>query len=304
MELRQLKYFVAVAETLNFSRAADSLYLSQSALSKQISDLEAELDTKLFVRNNRSVALTESGKTLLTAAKSILAQTDNIYKALHFPQSEQLIQIGMEARTESIELLRQALAETVYQKSLRHPGLLPRFVQRNTADSILSGLQNELDLGIVHLLGTRNEDSLEYRTLLQDEFVLISRRYEWDDTLDNVRMILRSETKLFLLGQGTSGMTQILNILDTLDCYPEVIFVESLDNMLLNVESGNGVTFLPYSIYKQIANQHTRSYHLNMELAKINITAVWKKDAGSLIPEIVENTARWIRENQTRNGRT
>ena len=72
MELRQLRYFVAVADTLNFSRAAESLYVSQSALSKQISELEQELGVALFDRDRRSVALTSAGQLLLPEAKDIL----------------------------------------------------------------------------------------------------------------------------------------------------------------------------------------------------------------------------------------
>ena len=58
MEIRQLKYFAAVADTLNFSRAAETLFISQSALSKQIADLERELGMVLLQRDKRSVRLT------------------------------------------------------------------------------------------------------------------------------------------------------------------------------------------------------------------------------------------------------
>ena len=68
MELRQLKYFVKIAETLNFSKASKSLYVTQSTLSQQISQLEQEMDTPLFQRNTHSVSLTEAGKILLPYA--------------------------------------------------------------------------------------------------------------------------------------------------------------------------------------------------------------------------------------------
>ncbi len=69
MELRQLRYFVKAAETLNFSEAAKGLYITQSTLSQQIRQLETELDVQLFQRNSHEVTLTEAGAELLPYAK-------------------------------------------------------------------------------------------------------------------------------------------------------------------------------------------------------------------------------------------
>lgn len=77
MELRQLKYFVKVAELLSFSKAAKALYITQSTLSQQIKQLEDELDMALFFRNNHKVTLTEAGETFLEGAKKTLADADD-----------------------------------------------------------------------------------------------------------------------------------------------------------------------------------------------------------------------------------
>src|SRR5260370_27782122 len=75
MELRHLRYFVAVAEELNVRQAAARLHLSQPPLSRQIHDLEDEVGTKLFVRSKSGMRLTEAGRTFLKEARSILAQS-------------------------------------------------------------------------------------------------------------------------------------------------------------------------------------------------------------------------------------
>jgi DNA-binding transcriptional LysR family regulator len=75
MELRHLRYFVAVAEELNVRQAATRLHLSQLPLSRQIHDLEDEVGTKLFVRSRSGMGLTEAGRTFLNEARSILAQS-------------------------------------------------------------------------------------------------------------------------------------------------------------------------------------------------------------------------------------
>jgi len=76
MELRHLRYFVAVAEALNFTKAAIRLRLAQPALSRQVSDLEDELGVDLFKRNSHGVTLTAEGKLFLEDAKKVLQLVD------------------------------------------------------------------------------------------------------------------------------------------------------------------------------------------------------------------------------------
>lgn len=83
MEIRHLRYFVAVAETCHFGRAAERLHIAQPALSHAIRQLEAEVDAALFTRTTRQVALTPAGEFLYDEARRTLARLDATVQGLH-----------------------------------------------------------------------------------------------------------------------------------------------------------------------------------------------------------------------------
>src|SRR5437660_10687830 len=80
--LRDLRYFVAVAEELSFTRASERLFIAQPTLSKQIRHLEAGLRVQLFVRDRRSVTLTPAGEALLPRARLMLTQWEQAVHAV------------------------------------------------------------------------------------------------------------------------------------------------------------------------------------------------------------------------------
>lgn len=110
MELRVLRYFLAVAREQNITAAAERLYLSQPTLSKQLMDLEKELGKKLFIRGNRKITLTEEGEFLRRHAQEIIDLTDKTESA--FRQSDESITgdiyIGC-GETEGMRMLVKAM---------------------------------------------------------------------------------------------------------------------------------------------------------------------------------------------------
>ena len=82
MELRHLRYFVAVGEALSFTRAGEKLHLTQPSLTRQVKDLEGELGVRLLERTKQHVSLTAEGRFFLPEAKRVLALSNEIVKSV------------------------------------------------------------------------------------------------------------------------------------------------------------------------------------------------------------------------------
>jgi DNA-binding transcriptional LysR family regulator len=94
VELRQLRYFVTVADELNFGRAADRLRIAGPSLSQQIKALERDLKVQLFDRDRRSVALTAAGSALLPTARALIGQADDFRRQALGMSSREPVRIG------------------------------------------------------------------------------------------------------------------------------------------------------------------------------------------------------------------
>lgn len=95
MNTFQLECFLAVAEYLNFTKAAEQMQLTQPAISNQIKTLESELEVKLFFRTSRDVRLTKAGTQLIEEAKNILKSFGNIRRKLKVTDDERIVSLGI-----------------------------------------------------------------------------------------------------------------------------------------------------------------------------------------------------------------
>jgi DNA-binding transcriptional LysR family regulator len=120
VELRQLKYFVTVAEELHFGRAAERLHIVQPAVSQQVRRLERELGVTLLARTTRSVALTEAGQRFLPQARAVLAAADRAVDSVaEFRPTGALVRLGTsEGLGDRLEVLLGAFARLSPSASL------------------------------------------------------------------------------------------------------------------------------------------------------------------------------------------
>jgi len=148
MELRQLAYFLAVAEERNFTRAAQRIPIAQPAISQQIHRLESELSEKLFVRDRRGTRLTPAGEALLPHARATLASAEHAREAVAALSG---LLTGRLAFGFVQPLPDRRLAGLLGAFHRQHPGIELRLIEDET-DALLAALATgELDAALIGL---------------------------------------------------------------------------------------------------------------------------------------------------------
>jgi DNA-binding transcriptional LysR family regulator len=144
LDLRKLRYFVAVAECLHFGQAAERLYIAQPVLSRQIRKLEQELGAELFVRSSRRVELTEVGRQLLSEARPLLAAADAAGRRVRrATQGLWPLAVGF--------FIGDPISRLVRAFRLAHPEIAVEVQRIYWMDQPRVLLDRTLDLSLVHL---------------------------------------------------------------------------------------------------------------------------------------------------------
>jgi DNA-binding transcriptional LysR family regulator len=167
MELRHLHYFIAVAEELHFSRAAERLHISQPPLSQQIRDLEEELGVKLFERTKRQVHLTEAGNVFLERSYLVLAQLE---QAIEATQRIGRGEVGRLAIGFVDSAMYTVLPEILRSFREQFPAVELRLHELTTAQQIQALYDKQIDVGIVR--SAISEPGLSVECLLSESLVL------------------------------------------------------------------------------------------------------------------------------------
>jgi DNA-binding transcriptional LysR family regulator len=145
LNLRQLRYFVVLAEELSFTRAAERLNISQPPLSQQIAQLEEELGVKLFERSSRRVTLTEPGRVFLNDTRATLEQIKRA--TIRVRALEQGLAGRIEIGLSSSHFLGP-LPRLIFKYSRTHPNVQVTLNEMRPADQMDAILERRIDLGI------------------------------------------------------------------------------------------------------------------------------------------------------------
>ncbi|HEY9623409.1 MAG TPA: LysR family transcriptional regulator [Crinalium sp.] len=288
MELRHLRYFVTVAEELNFSRAAERLHIAQPPLSQQIRNLEEELGVQLFERTKHRVALTAAGQLFLHDAQQTLLQ------------AERAIQTAQRANRGEIGRLMIGFASSIAYSVF--PTILRRFREQfpdvelvltelNTRLQLEGVHDGSIDVGFVHLPVVDQE--LNFLTVLEEPLVVALPE---NHPLANVPTISLSALAqepfvLFPRHLACGFYDQIVSICQRSGFSPNVIQEAKLmQTIVCLVAGGLGVSLVPASLQ----NLRTGVIYkpLQEQSPTLKTAMVWRpQDASPILREFIHVVA-------------
>jgi len=249
MEIRHLRYFKAVAEKLNFTKAAEALHISQPPLTRQIKDLESELGKELFYRNTAKVELTEAGAYFLREAAAILERLDGakILVSQLDNRSADVFKIGYMSSI-PVEIMTQIVSELKFQ----YPFLKTRLYEIPTIKQVKALEAGKLDIGI--LRAPVESTRLTWQTVFKDKFSLIHSGTITPD----VNALADQDFISFNRTYARYYHAQLLGCCSYLGFEPRItIECNNIQTILSLVQRNLGITILPAIV------QHAHS-HLNL----------------------------------------
>lgn len=277
MNTLQLKYFLSAAKTLSFSVTAKEFYMTQPAISHQIQELEQELGTKLFVRNSRGVQLTKAGELFLEDAKRFLDLTETSIEKLQAinAKGDGSISIGY-----LVSPCKYFLPNVIHQFHQKYPQIDINMV-RLDAQSVMTSMEaDSLDIYFSLIEDIRHFKHYNVRKIHQDPYCLICRT---DHPCLNNFMIdydkLATESFLMFDPERSAYMThQIHQVCRDLNFVPRIVQkYGSMEEVLFAVESGLGITILPYKVMEYYKTNLVYTPLDSSNIASA-VGAAWKKE--------------------------
>jgi DNA-binding transcriptional LysR family regulator len=297
MELRQLRYFLAVAQELHFGRAAERAHIEQSPLSRQIRQLEAELGVTLFLRNKHRVELTDAGRALLPEAQAILDATEHARRAVLRAEEGMIgrltiayTNLAMYSAFPRIlaEYRRQyPQVEVELRDSVLTPAQIDALVERRVDIGVLRPPVQQKEIGLLTVAHERliaalpaghplaECDRVAMRDLAQENFISFDRRL------------------------NSALQTLVLRMCQDAGFQPHIYqAVGDIPSMLALVSAGMGVALVP-SLARNMGLKGIRFRPIQGGGPPLEVALAWNTEVGSRIRDGFIELARKVLAKQS-----
>jgi len=286
IEIRHLKYFLAVAEDLHFRKAAERLFISQPGLSKQIKQMEIGLGLVLFERHNRKVILTKAGEYL---KRELTINLKNLEHTIHHSK---LLNDGKKGDLKFGYVgsaMQEIIPNLLVKFKNQHPNVLFGLKEMDNHKQIEGLLSYDLDVGFVRL--DRVPRGLMLKPVLKESFCLVLPENHPIHT-DNFKSLAQFEEESFILFDpkySSSYYEKVMQLFDDSGFSPIVshntIHAGSIYKL---VENNFGISIVPKSLAIQ-NNQKIKFIELKKTKQKTTLSVVWNtNNRNPILKEIIK----------------
>jgi DNA-binding transcriptional LysR family regulator len=290
MELRHLRYFVAVAETMNFRRAADQLNMTQPPLSQQIQQLERELGFQLFHRHGRSISLTAAGQNFLKDVHRILKEIDNAVRHARRTAEGYVghLKVGY------VESATYELLPDIIRRFREQFPLVDITLEGLTSTEQLTALmKSRLDVGFCRVPQEDVDNNLQVEPVLWEKLCIVLPR---DHPLNKQRDITVEDlaNEPFILFPPRLGKALYNHIALICEMAGFEMQIEQEASQMATivgfVAAGMGVSLLPVSVMKL---PHPGVTYMQLaDISPVAMSIVWYRENSSTVLQNFLNIAR------------
>jgi DNA-binding transcriptional LysR family regulator len=279
MELRHLRYFVAVSEALNFRRAAEKVHIEQSPLSQQIRNLEEELGVALFNRTKRRVALTHAGLIFLADARAILARSNDSMERVRRAARGA---IGAFSIAYLTSMTNDFVDQVIHIFRARHPDVALGFSDLIPAAILQAVTQRTADVGF--LRGVFPHEDLVEEELGTEPMIVIMPK---DHRLANRKILvgedLVEESFVMVPDEGAMGQNDIIRSYCREHGFMPRVCAEGnqAQSVLWLVHVGLGLAMIPESL--KCLHRENIVYRELQDPPRITAKLVYRRDNASPI---------------------
>lgn len=291
MELRHLRYFIAVAEELNFSRAASRLHIAQPPLSQQIRALEDELGVQLFDRRRRPLQLTLAGQTFLESARLAVTQLE---QAVRSTQRVYVGELGRLTVGFTSSVANSVLSDILRAFRERNPDVELVWRELATYPQIQGLRDRQIDVGLFHL---PNEalvyDDLSFMTILSEALIVVLPETHPLAAESEVPLqALAQEDFVLPIRQLVFGLSeQIYSLCHQAGFVPKVTQEATFMLTILGLVAGGiGVALLPANA-QNLQRKGVVYKPLKGQTATVQMAVVWRRnDSSAILRKFLEVT--------------
>jgi DNA-binding transcriptional LysR family regulator len=288
MELRQLRYFVAVAEELHFRRAAERLHMSQPPLSQAIRALEAEVGAELLVRNRRRVDLTPAGAAFLEEARAVLAAAD---AAADLARRTARGEAGRLSVGFVGSAMYGRLPEVLRVFRAGHPGVDLRLRELTTPDQLEALRRGRIDVGVLRL--AHEVEDIEVQTLMRERVMVALPSTHPLASSEKLHLSALVDEPLVLLSRREApGLRDsiALAVAEAGGAGHVVQEVAEMQTVIGLVAAGLGVSFVPESV--AAAGRHDVTFReLEGDAPSVELALAWPRGEASALVQAFLKTA-------------